>query len=129
MDKLGANFYDSVESINHKLSSKTVVMQLPNGMAGDFAGIVDLVKMKYYTFEGNMGITVKEHDIPEEMMEKAKQYREKLIDTVSSFDDDLAMAYLDGQEISVDMIKKAVRNGVINNGLYPIFCGSALGNK
>ena len=129
MDKLGANFFESVESINQKLSHDTVVMQFPNGEAGDFAGIVDLVKMKYYTFTGQMGITVNEGEIPAELVEKANQLREKMIDTVSSFDDDLAMAYLEGETVNEEMIKKAVRAGVIANKLYPIFCGSALGNK
>jgi elongation factor G len=129
MDKLGANFFDSIESINHKLSDKTVVMQLPNGAAWDFAGIVDLIKMKYYTFTGQMGTTVNEHEIPAEMLEKAKEYRERIIETASNFDDDLAMAYLDGAEVTEAMIKKAIRIGVTTNKLYPIFCGSALGNK
>ena len=129
MDKLGANFFDSVESVNQRLSHNTVVMQIPNGQAGDFAGIVDLVKMKYYTFSGQMGTVVTEGEIPGELLTKAQELREKLIDTVSSFDDDLAMAYLDGQEISEEMIKKAVRAGVVSNKLYPIFCGSSLGNK
>lgn len=129
MDKLGANFFDSIESINQKLSDKTVVMQLPNGSAGDFAGIVDLIKMKYYTFSGQMGTTVTEHEVPAEMLEKAKEYRERIIETASSFDDDLAMAYLDGAEVTEAMIKKAIRIGVTTNKLYPIFCGSALGNK
>ncbi len=129
MDKLGANFFDSIESINQKLSDKTVVMQLPNGAAGDFAGIVDLIKMKYYTFTGQMGTTVTEHEVPAEMLEKAKEYRERIIETASNFDDDLAMAYLDGAEVTEAMIKKAIRIGVTTNKLYPIFCGSALGNK
>lgn len=129
MDKLGANFYDSIESINQKLSNKTVVMQLPNGAASEFAGIVDLVKMKYYTFTGQMGTTVNEHEVPAEMLEKANDYRNRLIETASSFDDDLAMAYLDGGEVTEAMIKKAIRHGVTTNSLYPIFCGSALGNK
>ena len=129
MDKLGANFFDSVESINQKLSHNTVVMQIPNGQAGEFAGIVDLVKMKHFTFTGQMWTIVTEGEIPEELMAKAKELREKMIDTVSSFDDDLAMAYLDGEEVSEAMIKKAVRAGVVANKLYPIFCGSSLGNK
>ncbi len=129
MDKLGANFYDSVDSINHKLSSKTVVMQIPKGQAGEFEGIVDLVKMKYYTFTGQMGITVNEHEIPAELLDKAKEYRETMIDKVSMFDDELAEKFLMGEEISTDLIKKAVRNGVITWELYPIFLGSALGNK
>ena len=129
MDKLGANFLDSVESINQKLSDKTVIMQLPNGQAGEFAGIVDLIKMKYYTFTGQMGTQVNEGEIPAEMLDMAKDYRARIVETASSFDDDLAMAYLDGAEVSEEMIKKAIRNGVISGQLYPIFCGSALGNK
>lgn len=92
-------------------------------------GIVDLVNMKYYTFTGNMGLTVNEEEIPAHMLDKANQYREILIDKVSMFDDDLAEKYLWGEDISIDLIKKAIRKWVIANDLYPIMCGSSLANK
>ena len=129
MDKLGADFYMSVDSVADRVSDKGVVIQLPNGMAWEFEGIVDLIKMKYYTFTGNMGLTVNEEEIPAHMLDKANEYREKLIDKVSMFDDDLAEKYLWGEEISIDLIKKAIRKWVIANDLYPIMCGSSLANK
>ena len=129
MDKLGADFYMSVDSVADRVSDKGVVIQLPNGMASEFEGIVDVVKMKYYIFTGNMWLTVNEADIPSHMLEKANQYREILIDKVSMFDDELAEKYLWGEEISIDLIKRAIRKGVIANDLYPIMCGSSLANK
>ncbi len=129
MDKLGADFYMSVDSVADRVSDKGVVIQIPNGMAWEFEGIVDIVKMKYYTFTGNMGITVNEEEIPSHLVDKANEYREILIDKVSMFDDDLAEKYLWGEEISIDLIKKAIRKWVIANDLYPIMCGSSLANK
>ena len=85
--------------------------------------------MKMYTFEGEHGIDAKEHEIPADMLEKAKKYREEMIDKVSMFDDELAEKFLAGEEPSIDLIKKAIRKGTITGELYPIMCGSALGNK
>ncbi|HCB51848.1 TPA: elongation factor G [Patescibacteria group bacterium] len=129
MDKLGADFYMSVDSIKDRISDKGVVVQLPVGMADEFKAVIDLLKMKMYTFEGNMGIDVHEHEIPADMVAKCEEYREAMIDKVSMFDDELAEKFLGGEEISIDLIKKAIRKGVISNELYPILCGSSLGNK
>ena len=129
MDKLGADFYMSVDSIKERISDKGVVIQLPVGQADEFKAVIDLLKMKMYTFEGTMGIEVKEHEIPADMVAKCEEYREAMIDKVSMFDDELAEKFLGGEEISIDLIKKAIRQGVITNQLYPIMCGSSLGNK
>lgn len=129
MDKLGADFYMSVDSIKSRITDKGVVLQLPVGQADEFTAVIDLLKMKMYTFEGNMGIDQIEHDIPADMLEKAKKYREEMIDKVSMFDDELAEKFLAGEELSIELIKKAIRHGTIHSELYPILCGSALGNK
>ena len=129
MDKLGADFYMSVDSIKERITDKGVVMQLPIGQADEFSGIIDLMKMKMYTFSGDHGLVVDEHEIPADMQAKAESYREEMIDKVSMFNDELAEKFLGGEEISIELIKKAIRTGVVANALYPIFCGSALGNK
>jgi elongation factor G len=129
MDKLGADFYMSVDSIKERITDKGVVMQLPIGQADEFSGIIDLMKMKMFTFSGDHGLVVTENEIPADMQAKAEQYREEMIDKVSMFNDELAEKFLGGEEISIELIKKAIRTGVVANALYPIFCGSALGNK
>ena len=129
MDKLGADFYMSVDSIKERITDKGVVMQLPIGQADEFSGIIDLMKMKMFTFSGDHGLVVTENEIPADMQAKAEQYREEMIDKVSMFNDELAEKFLGGEEISTELIKKAIRTGVVANALYPIFCGSALGNK
>ena len=128
MDKLGADFLMSVESIETKLTDKGVVVQLPRGNAADFKGIIDLITMKLYTFEGDHGADQIEKEIPEEMKAQAEEYREKMIDKLSLFDDELAEKFLEGEEVSIDLIKRAIRSGVVTSSLYPIFCGSALKN-
>ncbi len=129
MDKLGADFYMSVESIKSRITDKGVVLQLPVGQADEFKAVISLLTMKMYTFEGIMGIDQIEHEIPADMLEKSKKYREEMIDKVSMFDDELAEKFLAGEEPSIDLIKKAIRKGTITGELYPIMCGSALGNK
>jgi len=129
MDKLGADFYMSVESIKSRITDKGVVLQLPVGQADEFTAVISLLTMKMYTFEGTMGIDQIEHEIPADMLGKAKTYREEMIDKVSMFDDELAEKFLAGEEPSIDLIKKAIRKGTITGELYPIMCGSALGNK
>jgi len=99
----------SVESIKSRITDKGVVLQLPVGQADECKAVIDLITMKMYTFEGNMGIDQIEHDIPADMLEKAKQYREEMIDKVSMFDDELAEKFLGGEEPSIDLIKKAIR--------------------
>lgn len=129
MDKLWADFYMSVESVQSRITDKWVPIQLPVWQADEFTAIIDLVKMKMYTFEGNMWIEEKEHEIPADMLAKAESYREAMIDKVSMFDDELAEKFLGWEEISMELIKKAIRKWTITGELYPIMCGSALWNK
>jgi elongation factor G len=109
MDKIGANFNMCLESIKERLSDKGVAIQIPVGQADDFNGIISLITMKYYTFEGDSGEQQVEHDIPAEMLDEANEARENMLDTISAFDDDLAMMFLEGEEISEALIKKAIR--------------------
>lgn len=129
MDKLWADFYMSVESVQSRITDKWVPIQLPVWQADEFTAIIDLVKMKMYTFEGNMWIEEKEHEIPADMLAKAESYREAMIDKVSMFDDELAEKFLGWEEISIELIKRAIRKWTTSGELYPIMCGSALWNK
>ena len=128
IDKIGANFAMCIESIRGRLSEKAIAIEFPYGEADEFKGIVHLIAMKYYTFEGPNGENQVEHDIPADVLDKAKTMREELIDAVSLFDDDLAMKYLEGEEISNDEIKSALRKGVVANAIYPVMVGSSLRN-
>ena len=129
MDKIGADFFMSLDSVKDRLSKKAVPIQLPIGKSDTFEGVVDLVTMKSYHFEGEKWVNVVEGEIPADMQAQAEEYRENMIDAISMFDDELAEKFLGGEEISVELIKKAIRNGTIQNELYPVLCGTALGNK
>ena len=129
MDKMGADFFMSIESVAQRLSNKAIPIQLPIGKADTFEGVIDLITMKAYHFEGEKGVDVVEGEIPANMQAQAEEYREAMIDAISMFDDELAEKFLGGEEISNELIKKAIRKGVISNELYPMLCGTALGNK
>lgn len=128
MDKLGADFQMSVESIATRLTDKGVAIQIPHGQSSEFKGVVDLIEMQYHLFEGEHGENHSVGEIPAELQEAAALAREEMIEKISGFDDEVAMKYLEGEELTVAEIKKAIRAGVIANELYPILCGSALKN-
>ena len=128
MDKIGADFMMSVQSIYDKLTDKAVPIQMPYGGGSDFQGIIDLVEMKYYTYEGKHGEVQNVGEIPVELKDEAAAMREEMIEKVSGFDDDIAMKYLEGETLTVEEVKQAIRAGVIQNELYPVLCGSALKN-
>lgn len=129
MDKLWADFYMSIESVRSRITDKWVPLQLPVWQADEFKAIIDLLKMKMYTFTWDHWENEVENEIPVDMVEKAKEYREAMIDKVSMFDDELAEKFLWWEDISIELIKKAIRKWTISGSLYPIFCWSALGNK
>jgi elongation factor G len=129
MDKMGADFYMSLDSIHNRLSKVAVAIQLPIGAEGDFSGVIDLVEQKAYKFEGDFGVNVIEMEIPEDMKEKVAEYRAVMIEKVAEFDDELMEKYLEGQDLSITDIKKAIRKGTITNAIYPTLCGTALQNK
>jgi elongation factor G len=128
MDRMGASFERSYKSILERLNKNAVRFQLPIGLEGDHNGVVDLLKMKAYFFEGEKGINVIEKEIPADMLEEAKKYRAELIEKAVENDDALMQSYLDGKEISVDDLKKAIRKAVLANKMFPVFTGSALKN-
>jgi len=129
MDKVGADFYMSLDSIFERLSKEAVAVQLPIGMESDFSGVVDLVQMKAFTFEGKHGEIIKEIPVPEDMKAKADDYRHRLEEKVSEMNDDLMEKYLNGEKLTQEEIVSGMRKAVVRNKLYPVFCGSALANK
>jgi elongation factor G len=128
MDKMGADFYMSLDSIKDRLSPNGVAVQLPIGAESSFEGVIDLLHQKAYKFEGNFGQDIKEIDIPEDMKEKVEEYRNILVEKAAECDDDLMEKYLEGQDFTIDEIKTAIRKGTINNEIFPVFCGTALQN-
>lgn len=128
MDKIGADFYMSLKSIWDRLSKKAVAIQLPIGEESTFSGIIDLIERKAYTFEGKMGEIVKEIPVPEDMKGKVEEYRAKLVELVAETNDDLTDKYLNGEELTIEEIKRGLRHSTIHNKLYAVLCGTALQN-
>ena len=128
MDKIGADFYMSLNSIRTRLSDKAFAVQLPIGEQSDFVGVIDIIEGKGYKFEGNMGMDVKAMDIPEDMKELVAKHRAILLEKVAEANDELMSKYIDGVELTVVEIKGAIRSLVLNNEMYPVLCGSALAN-
>lgn len=128
MDKLGADFTSSLKSIRDRLSPKAVPIQLPIGAEDSMRGVIDLIKMKAYRFEGNMGMDVVEEEIPADMLEEAKTARGVLIEAIVEHDDELMEAYLGGEEPSLEAMKRTLRKAVIANEVFPVMTGTALQN-
>lgn len=129
IDKEGADFFYSLGTIWDRLTPNAVAVQIPIGERGDFAGVVDLLTMKAFTFEGDMGEKVIEGEIPAEYLEKAKEWREKMVEKIAENDDALTEKYLNGEELSVEELKAALRREVIAVKVIPVFTGTALRNK
>lgn len=129
MDRTGADFQRVVNEIRERLAANPLMLQLPIGAEENFAGMVDLVTMKARVFDEPMGASYKEAEVPEDMQEEANELREKLFDTLSMFDDSLMEKYLEGEEISPEEIRAAIRQGTISGEFVPVVCGSAFRNK
>ncbi|WP_306514451.1 elongation factor G, partial [Janibacter hoylei] len=135
MDKLGADFYFTVQTIKDRLGAEPLVMQLPIGAENDFVGVVDLIKMKALVWPGDakgdvtLGASYETQEIPADLQEKAEEYRNHLIERVAESDDELMEKYLGGEELTDEEIKAGVRKLTVNSELYPIFCGSAFKNR
>ncbi|PRY15888.1 elongation factor G [Kineococcus rhizosphaerae] len=131
MDKLGADFYFTVGTIIDRLGAEPLVMQLPIGAESDFVGVIDLVYMRALTWRGDTakGEAYEREDIPADLLEKAEEYRTKLLERVAETDEALLEKYLGGEDITPEEIKAAVRKLTIASEVYPIFCGSAFKNK
>ncbi len=128
MDKMGADFYMSLKSIKDRLGANNAAIELPIGAEDTFNGVIDLVTMKAYQFDGGQDENYKEIEIPSDMKDKALEYRNILIEAAADFDEELMMNYLDGKEVSVEALKKAIRTGVLKAEFFPVMCGTALGN-
>ena len=129
MEKIGADFDYSMESIHARLANNAEPITLPIGCEDHFTGYVDVVTMKAYEYDGKPAQELKEIDIPADMVSKAEEARNKLIEAVADFDDDLMEAYLEGNEIKVDQLKKAIRKATIAVKFFPVLCADALGDK
>lgn len=129
LDATGGDFYMSLRSIQDRLSKNAVALQLPIGKESSFNGIIDLVELKAYVYKDEMGKEVVEEDIPEDMKDQVKEYRDKLIEKVADSDDNIAEKYLEGKEISIDELHEAIRKGVVKNEIYLVLAGSALHNR
>ncbi|TJZ79655.1 elongation factor G [Rhodococcus oryzae] len=131
MDKMGADFYFTVQTIIDRLGAKPLVIQLPIGAEDDFDGVVDLVEMRALTWRGVVptGAPVTIEEIPADLVEKANEYRTKLLETVAETDDALMEKYFGGEELTVEEIKGAIRKLTVNSEIYPVLCGSAFKNK
>ena len=130
MDKIGADFYNTVDMIVDRLGAVPLVVQLPIGAENDFAGCIDLIKMKAIVWDGEqLGASYSEQDIPADLADKAAEYREKMIETAVEMDDAAMEAYLEGNEPDEKTLKACIRKGTIGNNFVPVMCGSAFKNK
>ncbi len=129
MDILGANFYACVDQIKNRLKKNAIVLQLPIGKEDEFKGIIDLFEMKSYIYNDEKGDNITVGEIPENMKEDAELYHTELIEKICELDDDLMMAYLEGEEPSVEELKKALRKATCECRAIPVCCGSAYKNK
>ena len=129
MDILGADFYNVLKMIDDRLKCNAVPIQLPIGSEADFRGIIDLVSMKAYVYYDDLGKDIREEEIPEDMADLANEYREKLLEAVSDFDDEIMEKYLEGEEISIKSIKDAIRQATVSVKMVPIVCGTSYKNK
>jgi elongation factor G len=135
MDKLGADFYFTVDTIKNRLGARPLVLQIPIGAENDFIGVVDLVQMKALVWPADskgdttLGAKYEIHDIPADLQEKADQYRAELVEAVAETDDALMEKFFEGEELTIDEIKAGVRKMTINSEAYPVLCGSAFKNR
>ena len=131
MDKLGADFYFTVRTISERLGATPLVLQLPIGTENEFAGVVDLVQMRALTWRGEVqkGEDYTVEGIPADLVETAKEYREKIVEAVAETDDELMELYVAGEELTVEQIKHGIREITIASSAYPVLCGSAFKNK
>ncbi|KUO55374.1 MAG: elongation factor G [Alphaproteobacteria bacterium BRH_c36] len=130
MDKTGADFFMCISDIKEKLGARPVPIQIPIGAESEFAGVVDLIKMKAYVWEGDdKGATYTEKEIPADLVDKANEMRAEMIEAAVEMDDDAMGAYLDGVEPDADTLRRLLREGTCKNIFYPMLCGSAFKNK
>ncbi len=129
IDRTGASFEDSLDSIREKLTPDAIAMQLPVGEEENFKGVIDLVKRKFITFEGEFGQEIKEEDVPENMKEVVEKWRNEMLEKIVTEDEELFERYMNGGEINENEVRAVLRKAVLNYHAVPVFCGTALKNK
>ena len=129
MDIMGADFFRVLDMVHDRLKANAVPIQLPIGAEDTFRGIIDLVEMNADIYYDDMGKDMRVEEIPADMLELAQEYREKLLDCVADIDDDIMMMVLEGEEVSADLIRAAIRRGTIHNQMVPVVCGTSYRNK
>ena len=129
MDRVGASYEDSIESMKQRLAANAVAFHLPIGSEDEFTGMVDLVSMKAYVYKDDLGESYDVTEVPEDLLDEAQLMREVMIESISEFDDALMEKFLEGEELSDDEIKKAARKACISMDIVPVFCGTAFKNK
>ena len=129
MDKMGADFVYSLETIKSRLGVNAKPIEWPIGAESDFNGVIDLVTMKAYEYDGKQEEDAKEIEIPANLKDEAEKRRADLIDTIAEYDDEVMEKYLEGNELTVEDIKKCIRRGTLDVKFFPVMCGTALGNK
>ena len=129
MDIMGANFYRVVDMMKDRLKCNAVPIQLPIGSEDDFKGLVDLVEMKAEVYYDDLGKDMRDEPIPEDMMEMAQKYHDEMVEAAAEMDDEIMEKYLEGEELTVEEIKKCIRKGCIENKIVPVVCGTSYRNK
>ena len=129
MDATGADFFMSIDTIKEKLRANVVPLQIPIGSAHDFVGIIDLVTMRSEIYHDEMGNDITDEEIPADLLDKAQEMRNNLLEEVSVVDEDLMMKYLEDEEITEDELRQAIRKATIHRKIFPAFCGSAYKNR
>ncbi len=129
MDIMGANFFMTVDQIEHRLGKNPVCIQLPIGKENDFKGLIDMMEMKAYIYNDTKGEDISIVDIPEDMQDEAEEWHTKMVEQICDLDEDLMEKYLEGEEPTIDELKKALRKGTCENLAVPVCCGSAHFNK
>ena len=129
MDIMGADFYNAVSMMKERLNANAVPIQLPIGKEETFTGIIDLMKMKAYIYKDDLGKEIVEEEIPEDMKDQAEEYRMAMVEAIAETDEELMMLYLEGEELTEEQLKAALRKAVINVVIIPVLCGSAYKNK
>ncbi|NBJ70552.1 MULTISPECIES: elongation factor G [Clostridia] len=129
MDKIGADFLYATKTLKDRLGANAHPVQLPIGAEDNFEGIIDLIDMQAFFYEDDLGTRAETREIPDELKDKAEEWRNSLIEAVAELDEDLMMKYLEGEEISEDELKAAIRKATLDVEFYPVFCGSAFKNK
>jgi len=129
MDKIGADFFNAINTMKVKLGANPIAVQVPIGAEASFRGVVDLLKMKAIYWDNEDGTQMHEEEIPQDLVKICEEKREDLISAVSEFDEEIMDLYISGEEIPTDKIKQAIRKGTIANSLVPVYCGSSFRNK